>query len=277
VKSHKRTSLVVAAVTATLGLTLPATAIAGGNRPAPIPPTNPTSADQIQNIDQVRTAIKGYYGDTPTTQVDPVPNDIDHADVLLHTFDPNGAYAQEVAGITADQGKRLARAAKVNHFDGKPAVIFDIDDTTLNTYNYEIYSNFAFNPTTNAAFVNAAVFPAVPTMPELTSDLASEGYEIFFLTGRPESQRAGTQTNLTSAGYGTPANDHVFLKDQTLPWLTSCTPTCTSAQYKALTRQHLIEDLGFDIVANFGDQPSDFTGGFEDTTVKMPNPMYYLP
>ncbi len=37
------------------------------------------------------------------------------------------------------------------HTAGK-AVLFDIDDTTLNTYNYEIYSNFVYNPTTNAAF-----------------------------------------------------------------------------------------------------------------------------
>ena len=33
--------------------------------------------------------------------------------------------------------------------------MLDIDDTTLNTYSYEIYSNFVFNSTTNAAFVNA--------------------------------------------------------------------------------------------------------------------------
>ena len=33
------------------------------------PPANPTSANQIQNIDQVKTAIKAYYGDTPTTAV----------------------------------------------------------------------------------------------------------------------------------------------------------------------------------------------------------------
>ena len=41
--------------------------------------------------------------------------------------------------------------------EARPArpILFDIDDTTLNTYSYEIYSNFVFNPTTNANFVNA--------------------------------------------------------------------------------------------------------------------------
>src|SRR5437762_13762848 len=73
----------------------------GSSNAVPPPPVSPTSADQIQNIDQVRTAIKAYYGDTPTTQVDPVPNTIDGRDVLLHTFSPDSAYAHEVEGIEA--------------------------------------------------------------------------------------------------------------------------------------------------------------------------------
>ena len=62
----------------------------------------------------------------------------------------------------------------------------------------------------------------------------------------------------------------------TQPWLAPCAPTCTTIQYKSLTRQH-IESLGFDIVANFGDQFSDLNGGFADQTFKVPNPMYFLP
>ena len=45
--------------------------------------------------------------------------------------------------------------------------MFDVDDTTLNTYSYEIYSNFVYNPTSNAAFVNSGVFRAVPHMVDL--------------------------------------------------------------------------------------------------------------
>ena len=135
-------------------------AIANGTS-VPAPPAQPTSADQIQNIDQVKTAIKAYYGDTLTPTPDPV-----NGTVALHTYSPTGAYANEMAGIEADAAKYLdqdreARARKSPGHD-KPAILLDIDDTTLNTYSYEIYSNFVFNPTTNAAFVNAAVFPAVP-------------------------------------------------------------------------------------------------------------------
>jgi hypothetical protein len=52
--------------------------------------------------------------------------------------------------------------------------------------------------------------------------------------------------------------------------------SCTTVHYKSATRGY-IESLGYEIVANFGDQYSDFTGGFEDRTFKMPNPNYFLP
>jgi hypothetical protein len=261
----------------------------------PAPPTNPTSADQIQNIDQVKTAIRGYYGDTPTGQDDPVPNAIDNSTVKLHQFSQTGAYANELAGLVSDAEKYLNNppgSGNGKKFSGTKAILFDIDDTTLNTYSYEIYSNFVFNPTTNAAFVNAClpppdgvglcVFPAVPHMVDLEHFAESKGYTVFFLTGRPHNpttdQTPGTLANLTAAGYDVDP-DNVYLKDATgtfQPWLSPCKPTCSTTQYKSLTRQH-IESLGYDIVANLGDQFSDLNGGFADQTFKVPNPMYFLP
>ena len=176
-------TIAIASAAAGIALAVPGLAVATHTgQDVPAPPANPTSASQIQNIDQVKTAIKGYYGDTVTTTVDPVPNSIDGADVALHTFNPDGAYAHEVEGIATKAGKYLANHHK--HTVGK-AVLFDIDDTTLNTYNYEIYSNFVYNPTTNAAFVNAAAFPAVPGMVALEQKALAKGYAVFFLTGRP--------------------------------------------------------------------------------------------
>ena len=180
------------------------------------------------------------------------------------------------------------RHDKHGHSSGTPSILFDIDDTTLNTYSYEIYSNFVFNPTTNGFFVNAGsadVFPAVPGMVDLEKAAEAKGYRVYFLTGRPISQTTGTLANLTDAGYDVDPS-HVFLKDTTAatePWLAPCVDptthafTCTTIQYKSLTRQHIEQDLGADIVANFGDQFSDLKGGFADRTFKIPNPMYFLP
>ena len=161
--------MTIAAAAAVAALIVAAPSAIAGKGAVPPPPANPTSADQIQNIDQVKTAIRGYYGDTPTSQVDPVPNSIDGGDVLLHTFSPTGAYAKEMQGIEDDAAKDLDKRAKKGKFSAQPAIVLDIDDTSLNTYNYEIYSNFVFNPTTNNAFADAAAFPAVPGMPGLAS------------------------------------------------------------------------------------------------------------
>jgi hypothetical protein len=260
-------------VVTALALTVPSAVAGHADNKAhavPPPPASPTSASQIQNVDQVKTAIKAYYGDTVTTTPDPV----DGA-TFLHEFSPTGAYAKEVSRLSWRVHHYLAKRANHSHgFDGKPALIFDIDDTTLTTYDYEIYSNFVYNPDQNADFVNNAVFPATPGMVNLVTWARSHGYTVFFLTGRGELQRPGTLTNLTNVGYA-PVSANTFLKDQMLPWLTSCTPTCSSEQYKTLTRQHL-EDTGYDIVANLGDQFSDLRGGFADRTVKVPNPMYFI-
>ena len=122
---------------------------------------------------------------------------------------------------------------------------------------------------------SASVFPAVPGMPQLEAAAVKKGYTVFFLTGRPATQLAGTEANLTDAGYTYDPAD-IYLKDQTKPWLSSCAPSCTTIQYKSLTRKY-IESQGYDIVANFGDQYSDLKGGYADKRFKLPNPMYYLP
>ncbi|HEX3930448.1 MAG TPA: HAD family acid phosphatase [Nocardioides sp.] len=284
-KSAARTTTVaIASAAATAALTIPGLALAHGGHghggAVPAPPTNPTSDSQIQNIDQVKTAIKAYYGDTLTTTPDPVD-----ASTMLHQFSADGAYAHQTERIAARAGHFLAHRAHHakghKHGHGRPAVVFDIDDTTLNTYSYEIYSSFVYDPASNAAFVNAgsaSVFPAVPGMPALERKAIKKGYTVFFLTGRPITQLTGTEANLTDAGYTYDAAD-LYLKDAsgaTEPWLSSCAPSCTTVQYKSLTRQH-IESLGYRIVANLGDQFSDLEGGFAKHTVKMPNPMYFLP
>ena len=178
---------------------------------------------------------------------------------------------------------------------GTKAIVLDVDDTTLLTWNYEIFSNWAFNPTTNAQFVTDQKFPAVFGMVDLANTAEREGYAVFFLTGRPATQEAATLGNLTADGIGVDAGypkpttlsdgeDGLFTKPAVADYpdylKAACANdpngSCTTIHYKSATRAH-IESLGYDIVANFGDQFSDLTGGFADRTFKMPNPNYFLP
>ena len=260
-------ALTLTATGGTLGLAADAPAV-------PAPPASPTQANQIQNIDQVRTAIKGYYGDTETDAVDPVDGT-----KKLHEPSPDSAWSKRtyVVGARVKDYFRSQAQTWAAH-PKKRAIILDVDDTSLVTYDYEIYSNFNYVPAVNAAFVNGAVFPGIKATEAVADYARAHDVEVIFLTGRPEAQRDGTVENLSKAGYGTVPTDHLFLKDQTnQSWLSSCSPSCTTIQYKSLTRKHIQDDLGYKIVANVGDQDSDLSGGYANKDYKLPNPMYYLP
>jgi predicted secreted acid phosphatase len=261
-----------------VGLVVAVGAVALASPGLPIVTSTPKLADQMTNIDVLRQQIKNYYGDPSGSGV----------------FAPDSNYAQEASRVAADGGHWLAARAHANYKSGKKAILLDVDDTTLTTYNYEIFSNWAYNPATNADFVLNERFPATPGMVDMVDQAKAEGYAIIFLTGRPQTQEDATLGNLTKVGYPTPTplpdategggSDGIFTKPAIAdypPYLEFCnvpTPTtsCNTDEYKSATRQY-IESLGYEIVANFGDQYSDFSGGFEDRTFKMPNPSYFLP
>jgi acid phosphatase len=50
----------------------------------------------------------------------------------------------------------------------------------------------------------------------------------------------------------------------------------SAADYKTPHRE-AIEAMGYTIVANVGDQPSDLAGGHAEQTFKLPNPFYRIP
>jgi hypothetical protein len=238
--------------------------------------STPQTESQVTNIDVLRQQLRNYYGDPLGTG----------------TFGADSNYAKEATSV-AESGERWISAP--HHTEKTKAILLDVDDTSLATWNYEIASNWAFNPATNATFVLEQRFPAVPGMVELAKTAEREGYAIFFLTGRGAAQEQATLGNLTADGVGVDAGypkpttlsngeDGLFTKPAVANYpdylKQACAGdpngSCTTIHYKSATRAH-IESLGYDIVANFGDQFSDLKGGFADRTFKLPNPNYYLP
>jgi len=255
-----------------------AVAIAADPQPA-IQTSTPKSESNITNIDVLRQQIRNYYGDPLGTG----------------TFGSDSNYANEASSAAAAGARWLS--ARSHAVKGEKALVLDVDDTTLATWNYEIFSNWAFNPTTNATFVLGQLFPAVPGMVQMVNQAAGEGYAVFYLTGRPQTQEDATRGNLTSDGVGVDAGypapttlsngeDGLFTKPAVADYpgylKTACADeiaagkTCTTVHYKSATRAH-IESLGYEIVGNFGDQFSDLEGGHADRTFKLPNPNYFLP
>ncbi len=224
----------------------------------------PRTDQDIPNLTLVDNQIKAYYGDTVVDGE--------------HLASPDSNYARQVAGIEARLSHYLDGAVRHSSGPSRPAVVFDVDDTTLITYTYELEHGFAFDPVSNNEFVQAQRMTEVFGMPELVNRAAGQGITVFFVTGRPESQRDATAGNLARVGYQVSADtDHLFLKNTANPpAYLSCGSTCTTIEYKSQTRAH-IESLGYTILADVGDQFSDLAGGHSGRTFKLPNPMYFLP
>jgi hypothetical protein len=90
---------------------------------------------------------------------------------------------------------------------------------------------------------------------------------VFFITGRPENQRAATERNLVAAGYAGYAK---------LYMVPNGAHFASAADFKAPIRAE-IERAGYTIVANVGDQPSDLLGGHAQRKFLLPDPFYRVP
>jgi predicted secreted acid phosphatase len=173
----------------------------------------PRSETQFTNIDVARAWAKNYYG-APGAATG--PNGAWDAPL-------NGSsnYAAEAGSVASHAENWLHARRHVAH----RALVLDVDDTTLTNWNYELYSNWDFNPTSNGIFVGLTsgqftgnMFPATPGMLALANQAQDEGYAIFWITGRGDSQHNATVANLQndSAG-GYQDIDTVTLNGKTIP------------------------------------------------------------
>ena len=202
-----------------VALTIGAAAVAG-LQPADLSYT-PNSEGQMTNIDVARAYAKNYYG-APTAVAG------SGATATWNTpLNLDSNYANEARAVAKDGENWLKARSKVPN----RAIVLDVDDTTLTTWNYELFSNWDFNAGTNANFVGLTtsgsppvttftgnMFPATPGMVDMVGDAKTVGYAIFWITGRGDSQHAATIANLvndTVAGFSN--IDTVTLSGKTVP------------------------------------------------------------
>lgn len=185
----------------------------------------------------------------------------------------SGEYQHDVKSVIDKAQKYLAtRIAENKNSDGtykkKLAMVLDIDDTSLCSYNFmgkltfggtmdEIHKGYANN-----------YFPAIPETLALYNYAKQNNVAVFFVTGRHDESKARTEEVLHKAGYKN--WDKMYFEQADYK-----TRYNSIAKYKSSMRQ-LIEANGYDIVLNIGDQFSDLAGGFADKAYKLPNPMYFL-
>ena len=277
-------------VSACQGASAPASGVASAPPSAAVSPGSPViaaspapqNAVELANVDVLRAQIKAYYGDPTGTGV----------------VGADSSYARAASAVAAAGTRWLTEGWTGRAQSGMKAIVLDVDDTSLVTWNLVVASNWDLVPATAAAYAVGERFPAVPGMAAMVNGAADAGYAFFIITGRPPELEAATLGNLTgsdsvglNAGYPSPTTlangeDGLFTRPAIgdyPPYLRiacaaelSAGTACTTIEYKTATRAH-IESLGYVIAASFGDQQSDLTGGYAARTFKLPNPNYFLP
>jgi hypothetical protein len=269
------------AAAAVLAVAIPAVAIGDDPGTGKIPPPHPILT-HIDRTPLIELSDGGgglpYLGSSTSYNAGDWEN-------ALRTFHDTGVYDTELAQIDkiadawvlrfAHAGShershksraKLHRRARTATLHGrKLAIVLDIDETSLSNYSAINADNFTFGVNSQGEAVNKIGVAIAPTL-ELFNLAKKNGVAVFFITGRGEAVRQPTTENLQAQGYS--GWDGLTLKP--------AGTTLTTVAYKSGARA-AIEQQGYRIIANVGDQYSDLAGGHEDKAFKLPNPFYFLP
>jgi HAD superfamily, subfamily IIIB (Acid phosphatase) len=149
----------------------------------------------------------------------------------------------------------------------KPAVVLDIDETSVSNYQCLAANDFTNAVGGNFACIAANTEPPIEPTLRIYRTAVKKKVGVFFITGRPESiPRAREQTalNLRTAGY-----------EEWKELILAPDLDVDTIAYKSGERAR-IEKRGWRIILNLGDQESDLRGGHADRAFKLPNPYYFI-
>ncbi|MFD4503560.1 HAD family acid phosphatase [Streptomyces sp. NPDC058457] len=153
-------------------------------------------------------------------------------------------WLSDVAAVTGPAQTYIDNRATANTSGAKQAIVLDIDNTSLETY-----------------FEGGITIPATPPVLALAQDAHAKGISVFFVSARSDLYNVVTRANLKSVGYTV---DGLYART-VAQLLTESVADFKTSQRKA------IEANGYDIIANIGNNTTDLTGGYADTTYKLPD------
>jgi acid phosphatase len=174
-------------------------------------------------------------------------------------YHDSGAWNADISRVI----RRAKRHVRVHLADRRPAIVLDVDDTSLSSYRCLKLVDFKRSQSDCAS---PGRMPAIRQTRGLYRYAVRHHVRVFFITGRRSSLRATTIANLHRAGYA--GRLHIKLRPVN-------ERPGTHDGWKARTRARIVE-RGYRIVANVGDQRSDLEGGSALRGFKLPNPMYVI-
>jgi predicted secreted acid phosphatase len=183
----------------------------------------------------------------------------------IRSYYSSGDWSKAVTKQVTKAKAYLLKRTTGKHKARKPALVLDIDETSLNNYPcLNANGGIPYDATANVACVLEYDAPAIKPVLGLFRFAHKHKVKVFFITARPEGIRDGTLKNLRASGYT--GKYELFLQpgdykqDSKVP-------------YKSGARRQ-IQQRGFHILGNVGDQNSDLKGGYSERTYKLPNPIY---
>ena len=198
------------------------------------------------------------------------PKNIELCKATLIQYHDSGEYQKDQAKVINKAMQYLKTRLENNKklsSNKKMAIVLDIDETSLSNYADMIKMGFGGTLAQIIDAENEGDDTVIAPTLKLYQYAKANHVAVFFITGRTEDAREATEKNLTSAGYKN--WDKLILKPNDYK-------EKTAAIYKTKTRAD-IENQGYDIVLNIGDQHSDLVGGYADKGFKLPNPYYIVP
>jgi predicted secreted acid phosphatase len=208
-------------------------------------------------------------------QVRSQPRNVGDAKIAALAYHDKGDYERDLEAVDSQASRWIEARAKKRP---KPAVVFDIDETTLSNWDIIKLDDFGRPipghcspqldaPCGWAAWDELARDPAIAPSLKVFQQARRLGVAVFFITGRPESQRSATEKNLSQAGYT--GYEKLYMVPDGKHFT-------SAADFKAPIRAEL-QQSGYTIIANIGDQPSDLKGGNAEKSFLLPDPFYRVP
>mmetsp|Transcript_3207 Transcript_3207/g.5843 ORF Transcript_3207/g.5843 Transcript_3207/m.5843 type:complete len:330 (-) Transcript_3207:202-1191(-) len=199
----------------------------------------------------------------------------------IRAYLTEGQYETDVESVAEDALDVLKGLSSPN---ATYLLVFDIDETVLSNmaeFEHMRYGKKPYDAEWEHQWQRNASAPALEPMLRLYKSAFEMGLSVTFVTGRSETARNATEFNLKHSGFGEQCsvgrprlegNEPCYVQLD----LRENGDKRPASVYKPERRGRL-QEAGYTLLGNFGDQWSDLVGEFNaQANFKLPNPMYYL-
>lgn len=181
----------------------------------------------------------------------------------IRQYVDSGNYDADIQTVATEATRWLEQRTATKKSGERLAVVFDLDETLFRNWPHIAETDFAYDPLVWDRWVIAAKAPAINPVRDVYRAARRLNVAVFLLTARREKYRDATQQNLQL----------IECADCTALLCAPSESKLSNGAFKSGERKRLTAE-GWTIIANIGDQSSDFVGGFSERDFKIPDPFY---